>query len=64
MRIFLIIGGLLSIVSGILSLPLMFVYTLTQNNDHDYIFILCFGAIALGIYLLYRASKISENKQP
>lgn len=56
-KILFIIGGILSLVIGIVSLLLMIVYSLTQNNDKDYLFILCFGAIGFGIYLFIKAGK-------
>lgn len=56
----LIIGGILSIIIGVVSLMFMIVYSFTQNNDKDYLFILCFGAIGFGVYLLIKAGKKPE----
>jgi hypothetical protein len=62
-KIALIIGGVVVVLLGIVSLMFMLVYHLTQGNHKDYLFILCFGIIGLGIYLFIKAGNSKRDAE-
>ncbi|MDP1800698.1 MAG: hypothetical protein Q8L81_05060 [Bacteroidota bacterium] len=56
-KVLLIISGILSLLIGIVSFPLLFVYSMTQSSELDFLYAVFFCLIALGINLLIMAAK-------
>ncbi len=57
----LIILGFLSLLLGIVSLPLWFIYILLVNDDYAFLIILCIAFFIWGIQLLVKAEGIKST---
>jgi hypothetical protein len=56
----LIILGILSLLVGIVSLPLWFIYVLLIDSDYAFLIILCIAFLIWGIQLLVKATKLKS----
>ncbi len=56
----LIILGILSLLAGIVSLPLWIIYILLVDSDYWYLIILCIAFFIWGIQLIVKAAKLKS----